>query len=389
MKKLLCAVLAVILVFSLTACGKGGADSDPGKKPEGSASPEASANPVVSASPEVAASPEVSASPSPKPSKTPATPESPGESPAANDADEGLAWWSGEWYGFWRLNYASELYMDLYGTSWDCYAIIDVGENGLATVYIWDDDVELGHVDLYIEPDAGGKMGSATSESGKLFDMPVVYADWQIRPYNADFYGMTYDHMIFIDAFHTDADFESFGYEIYLRPWGMLWDDVSEDDRPPYYESWYKDVCDEPFYDVFDELATRPGAYGEYLDKYLAYVTLSFPDPPDWSEFYIDEVLWVRYDDIELQQYYGLDEEDMEDGYAVVNEVVEPLPYSAYSDTVFMVMISDDGKSLTPNRSVSMEEFIKYLNKQYEQKVLAEVVFGNGRIRSIREKYTP
>ena len=24
-----------------------------------------------------------------------------------------------------------------------------------------------------------------------------------------------------------------------LRPWGQLWDDISADDVPPHYDSWY------------------------------------------------------------------------------------------------------------------------------------------------------
>ena len=28
-------------------------------------------------------------------------------------------------------------------------------------------------------------------------------------------------------------------YEIYLRPWGLYWDELDANSRPAYYDSWY------------------------------------------------------------------------------------------------------------------------------------------------------
>ena len=60
--------------------------------------------------------------------------------------------------------------------------------------------------------------------------------------------GSTIDHVICLHGSFTDENGDSFNYEIYLRPWGMEWEDVRALDTtalpysnmmPGYYDSWY------------------------------------------------------------------------------------------------------------------------------------------------------
>ncbi len=45
--------------------------------------------------------------------------------------------------------------------------------------------------------------------------------------------------MICIEGCYEDGD-DEFYYEIYLRPWGQLWDDLDyPDDIPYHYDDWY------------------------------------------------------------------------------------------------------------------------------------------------------
>ncbi|MDR0489770.1 MAG: hypothetical protein LBH28_00790 [Oscillospiraceae bacterium] len=166
---------------------------------------------------------------------------------AVGTISEALAWWDGEWYGYWTVYSADETYKNYEGGIWDCYAVIDANADNTAVVYLWDDDIELGSVEIQIEPDAGGIMGGATSEGGVLFDSPVKHADWLIYPF-ADYYGNETEDMIGIDARFKDSDGDTFEYKICLRPWGMKWNDIPEGEWPPGYEDWYvgDDYCDYP-----------------------------------------------------------------------------------------------------------------------------------------------
>ena len=215
MKRVLYLALAMVIVFSLAACGSkdGAGDNKEGSNPGGNAS--------GSSSPE-SSSPETSAI------------SDSGSAISAQPLSEALAWWDGEWYGYWKVSSADNAYEDYDGGEWDCYAVIDVAADNTATVYFWDDEIELAVIELIMYTDAGGIMGGATSESGTLFGFPSEHADWVISPnFN------TYDDMIVIQEWFSDPDGDGFRYEVFLRPWGMLWDDVPSGDRPPDYDSWY------------------------------------------------------------------------------------------------------------------------------------------------------
>ena len=171
---------------------------------------------------------------SPEPDELP-----PSDTPDNNDEPstefpEHLEWWEGDWYGYWLVDSTGDYYDSLLDGKWDCYAVISADYDGTATVYLWDDEEELGTVEIQISIEGGGIMGGATSEGGELFGYSVEHADWVLYPDIED-----YDNMIVIQEMFEDVDGDWFTYEIYLRPWGMLWDDVPEDDRPQDYDGWY------------------------------------------------------------------------------------------------------------------------------------------------------
>ncbi|MCL1895836.1 MAG: hypothetical protein FWG03_04745 [Clostridiales bacterium] len=156
-----------------------------------------------------------------------------------------LSWWNGDFYGYWETT--DGWFTDRQEGRWDCYAVIDMGEDGSGTVYFWDDKYELGTVEIQVEESGGvAYMGSATSEGGILFDEPVAHADWVMMPtYEGfeDYYGNTYhDDYMEIEAYIWPDGKDSMNYKIVLRPWGVLWEDLDEDQWPPFYEMWYKNA---------------------------------------------------------------------------------------------------------------------------------------------------
>ena len=209
MKKALIILVAALLVFCFAACGNKGDDVDPD-------SGEWEAETGIS-----------------------------DDDVASSDGSQSgaISWWEGEWYGYWKVIGSTGEYADWEGGVWDCYAVIEVNDDATAMMYVWDDEIDMASAELFIEELGGvGPMGSATSEGGEAFRIPLIHADWVIMPTTAeyeDYWGdFWYDDYMQIEA-TTNTDNGYIDYKIVLRPWGILWDDMPDDDRPPFYDSWY------------------------------------------------------------------------------------------------------------------------------------------------------
>ena len=91
----------------------------------------------------------------------------------------------------------------------------------------------LGHIDLIKKLNA----------DGSFFDCKLSGADaWYIDAAPSE--SMPYSEMICISGVYTDPENseDSFVYTVYLRPWGMDWEDVRTDDEtrlPYFYDDWY------------------------------------------------------------------------------------------------------------------------------------------------------
>ena len=91
----------------------------------------------------------------------------------------------------------------------------------------------MAKVNVTLSASGTGEHGTMTSEDGQFTDIAIEHADWIVDP------GLTdQDDLICIDGWYENGD-DEFYYEIYLRPWGVYWDDVDEDSRPRSYDDWY------------------------------------------------------------------------------------------------------------------------------------------------------
>ena len=169
------------------------------------------------------------------------------DSDAAAIEDEDLVaqdYWNGDWYGWWKIDSGYGSYSDMDdGSYWyDCCATITVEEDGIGDIVLWDEDGSrdnpLAAVDICLGYGTTD-YGCLTSGSGMFSDCSIEAADWIIDPGASDV--SDYDHMICIDGEYVSPTNEedSFYYLIYLRPWGMEWDDVEEENLPYYYSGWY------------------------------------------------------------------------------------------------------------------------------------------------------
>ena len=167
----------------------------------------------------------------------------------APTGDALLDWWNGAWYGWWTMTGCSGAYESMAGQWWDACAVIDIGSDYTGTVTIWDEDYSradpMSQVSVTLNSAGVGEHGTVVSESGYFTDLPLEHADWIIDPaINSRFPNV--ENMICIEGWYEDGD-DEFYYEVYLRPWGQLWDDFAADypdDVPYYYDDWYLPLID-------------------------------------------------------------------------------------------------------------------------------------------------
>ena len=161
---------------------------------------------------------------------------------AAATGDALLDWWNGEWYGWWQMTGCSGYYENMEGRCWDVCGVIDISTDYTGTVTLWDEDytrsepMALASVSLN---EAGtGEHGTVMSEGGWFTDTALAHADWIVDPGLLD-----YDDLIWIDGDYENGD-DTFHYDIYLRPWGLYWEDMDESGYPYRYTNWYLPLID-------------------------------------------------------------------------------------------------------------------------------------------------
>ena len=167
----------------------------------------------------------------------------------APTGDALLDWWNGAWYGWWTMTGCSGAYESMAGQWWDACAVIDIGSDYTGTVTIWDEDYSRAdpmlQASVTLNSAGVGEHGTVMSEGGWFTNLPLEHADWIIDPaINSRFPDV--ENMICIEGWYEDGD-DEFYYEVYLRPWGQLWDDFAADypdDIPYYYDDWYRPLVE-------------------------------------------------------------------------------------------------------------------------------------------------
>lgn len=148
-----------------------------------------------------------------------------------------LDWWNGDWYGWWMMTGCSGYYEDMEGDWWDICGTIDIDDDNIGTVVLWDEDYTkddpMVSASVSLSEAGTGEYGTMMSEGGWFTDIDLGHADWIVDPGLLD-----YEDMIHIDGYYENGD-DAFFYDIYLRPWGTYWDDMDAEDLPYYYDDWY------------------------------------------------------------------------------------------------------------------------------------------------------
>lgn len=155
--------------------------------------------------------------------------------------------WAGNWYGWHVITDASADLAYLKDTAWDACAELTV--NGSAgTLRVWDTETPAGEslcqAALRFSADTA-ETGSPTIDSGTYLGC-TIDSGAASDPDASDM--RAFERMLCISGRAEDAAGSWVCFRIYLRPWGMDWEDVRTGDTdgclyadmlPPGYDGWY------------------------------------------------------------------------------------------------------------------------------------------------------
>lgn len=195
----------------------------------------------------------------------------PAEETASSSQTASKNWWDGDWYGWWSVvdgggTFADE---DIYiYHAWDvCAEIIDNGD-GTGLVFLWDEDVDDGQLNASAEvifSSGTTDKGRMVSKTGTFVNEEIGYAEWDADPGDGE--TSIFGDMIVLHGYYTSPNNSDnwFEYYIFLRPWGVRWEDVATADTtymlytdmmPVRYSDWYLPLIEAnaPMPDDFDGL---------------------------------------------------------------------------------------------------------------------------------------
>ena len=146
-------------------------------------------------------------------------------------------WWDGDWYGWWKMTECAGYYEGMDDSRWDICGVIDIKSDNTGPVTLWDEDYSksnpMAEASVSLLDDGMGEHGTMISKSGRFTNIDLSQEDWVVNPV-----AMEVDDLICIDGYYENGE-DEFYYEIYLRPWGLYWDELDANSRPAYYDSWY------------------------------------------------------------------------------------------------------------------------------------------------------
>ena len=140
------------------------------------------------------------------------------------------SWWTRDWYGWWHVTNCTGEYENWEDNWWNACAHIE-GRGDQLQVIIWDQDLPRDNAVAEFSLQLGAD-GSAVSGRGYYMDMGLEGGELNVAPSSVR------DDVLYLDL-HYAVGKGAYEVDAMFKPWGATWDDVSEDDIPYLYESWY------------------------------------------------------------------------------------------------------------------------------------------------------
>lgn len=131
------------------------------------------------------------------------------------------------WYGWWRMKNTSGDWNSMYGYWWDCCG--EISADG--KLMLWDEDLKRGDYLAVFQLEQNGD--SFSINGGKFIDKGLEKGSACLEV-SEDKSGEIFK----ISGKYDAVGKGGFDYEIFLRPWGAVWQSDA-DELPYYYEEWY------------------------------------------------------------------------------------------------------------------------------------------------------
>ena len=157
-------------------------------------------------------------------------------------------YWDGRWYG-WRVNYSGwGDYEGVEDQAFDVLADIVVDGNK-GTITLWDQgdsEEDANIISDVVFSEGLTDAGKMTLTDGSAFGAYLPDDGMEVDPGLSTVSSL--DHMIELHGIFMDDEENGFEYYVFMRPWGMSWDDVAEaesddflyaDMMPVSYDDWY------------------------------------------------------------------------------------------------------------------------------------------------------
>ena len=139
---------------------------------------------------------------------------------------------SGDFYGWWTMTEPTGQWAELANGWWDCFGSLEMRTDGTGVFTIWDENLSREDPLARLEVEAGEDGYRLTGGWFMCMDADLSFGTSE-----------EYANYMLITG-HYDG----FDYEMHLRPWGQLWDDVMEVDPtaiPRAYYAWYLPLLEE------------------------------------------------------------------------------------------------------------------------------------------------
>ncbi|MCC5908918.1 MAG: M56 family metallopeptidase [Clostridiaceae bacterium] len=137
-----------------------------------------------------------------------------------------------------------------------------------------------------------------------------------------------------------------------------------------------------------DELVLRYSAKAEDFYKtpeshFIGYIS-NFKR--ESASFHLDKIEWLTLNDTERLKQLDIDPNDMPNGFYIYNPHSYPMHFQVTEETEYNIINWGEDISL---KSVTMEEFIEYLEQYSDYTPPFRIITKDGYVQSIAEQYVP
>ena len=153
--------------------------------------------------------------------------------------------WTGDYYGTLLLKDGTGAWAGNSGESYDVCGRIRTEETGTGRFSLWNEENKPGDrfltADVLFSPGTTDQ-GKMSVQWGMLYDMELGPGEWSVDPGKSP-YSYLKDLLYLSGTYMDPAEpGNTFRYEIFLKPWGEIWEEISQEDAfllPPGYSDWY------------------------------------------------------------------------------------------------------------------------------------------------------